>query len=213
MESEPAVRSADEISEELGGPLSDAVSAWMSNSDHSEASWRKMMRSELSNPLESWLLGSYSRSMEKRGITPLGLESAKFIVVRAIADTSDIRNRLLSAPKAENLTAAGPWFLEVLLRPIHQSKIVASLLRVVGSIFEQRSVEVSPKFTGRRKWVTTVASSRHSHLNGVIIGPSEYFQVAPGVFWPTPRFDIQNASLASGCRCFLMWETTDGRFV
>lgn len=201
----------DVIAEELGGRLSEAVSLWFAGRDHTLSSWRQMMREELAEPMKDWLLGPYSASLVSRGITPLGPEQARVYVVRALKDTDDLRERLLNAPSVGSLTAS-PWFVETLLRPLHQSRIVSSLFRRVSDLFSFGSVEREPDFTGRRRWRIAASPSRHTALDFVVKGPDGMFDVG-GNLWVGPRGDITNGAEASGCTCYLEWETVDGNWV
>lgn len=202
---------SDEIAEEFGVKLAAAVQEWFSGSDRTLSTWRRMMRDELASPMEEWLLGPYSASLVSRGITPLGDEQARVYVVRALKDTDDLRERLLNAPSVGSLTAS-PWFVETLLHPLHQSKIVSSLFRRVQDLFSFGSVEREPDFTGRRRWRIAASPSRHTALDFVVKGPDGLFNVG-GNLWVGPRGDITNAPEASGCTCYLEWETVAGDWV
>lgn len=199
------------LSEELGERLAVAVQNWFSGSDHSLSTWRRMMRDELAGPMEAWLLGPYSAELSARGITPLGPEQARVYVVRALKDTDDLRERLLDAPSVGTLTAS-PWFVETLLRPLHQSRIVSSLFRRVQDLFSFGSVEREPEFTGRRRWRIAASPSRHTALDFVVKGPDGLFNVG-GNLWIGPRGDVTNGPEASGCTCYLEWETVGGNWV
>lgn len=211
--SEPAIDALVELSQEIAPDLSAAVTAWVAGEDLGIDSWRRMMLEELETPLTAHLLGPYSDSLRARGISPVGSESVKVIVRKALMDTNDIRLTVLNAPEPSVVTA-GAFSLAVLLSMLHQSRIVQSITRLVQDVFTNRSVDFNfnSDFTGRRRWRTSVVSSRHGYLNFQIAGAREGFQVGDH-YWSGPRANISDANEASGCKCYLEYETNEGNWV
>lgn len=207
---EPNKDLVDELSEELGEALSLRLTKWLEDGkDLSFGSWQREVVEELEEPMVQYLIGPYANSLIRRGITPLGVEEARVIVERALFDARDIYKTLLNAPMRDLSLTAG-FFVDTLLRRLHQGRVVNSLLHRVRDLFGGKSVEAEvvagTGFTGRKMWRVNVASSRHRHLNGVVKEDGEMFEVAPGVFWPGPRADIFAVNLSSGCRCELLFE-------
>lgn len=212
---EPNKTEIDRLSQDLGVNLSNALTDWFrGGGEQSFGSWHKVMRRELEASLVEYLVGPYSNSLRRRGFRPISALQAQMIVARTVFDTRDLYARLVNAP--ERTVTAG-FFVDTLLRKVHQGKIVQSILHRIRDVFGRRSVQQTSGFTGRCMWLTNVPASvsRHGHLNGVIIDVSagERFQVRPGVFWIGPREDMLDAEESSGCRCELLWEkesTADG---
>lgn len=212
---EPNKDLVEELSEQLGETLAVRLSKWMEDGgDLSFSSWHKTMVGELEEPLYDYLMGPYSNSLRRRGITPLSGREARFIVQRALIESRDIYKTLLNAPSRDLSLTAG-FFVDTLLRRVHQSRVVSSLLHRVRDLFGMRAVEQemvnveAGGFTGRKMWRVNVASSRHMHLHGVIKEADELFEVAPGVFWGGPRANPFAVNLSSGCRCELVFEYID----
>lgn len=210
---EPNLRKVNELSEQLGAALSGALTEWFrGGGEQSFGSWHKIMRRELEGPLVDYLMGPYSNSLRRRGIRPVSALQAQVVVARAVFETRDLYGRLINAP--ERTVTAG-FFVDTLLRKVHQGRIVQSLLHRIRDVFGRRSVEQTPGLTGRRMWLCNVPTSvsRHGHLNGVIAEAGERFEVRPGVFWYGPRDDVLDADESSGCRCELVHERTDGEWL
>lgn len=208
---EPNKNVVDELSNRLGEQLSIRLTKWLEDgSDLSFSSWHKLVRLELEQPLVDYLMGPYSNSLRRRGIEPLRVEQAQVIVQRALFEARDIYRTLVNAP--ERVITAG-FFVDTLLRRVHQGKIVSSLISRVRDLFGGRAVDLEIErsgggegFTGRKMWVVNVASSRHRHLNGEVRDRDGLFEVSPGNFWPGPRSDIFAVSQSSNCRCSLRFE-------
>lgn len=206
---EPNRDLVEEMSEELGEQLSLRLTKWLEDgTDLSFGSWHRTMVSELEEPLVQYLIGPYSNSLRRRGFTPVSEMQARVIVHKTLFDALDIYKTLLNAPVRDTVTAG--FFVDTLLRRVHQSKIVNSLIHRARDLFGNRSIEATIEggegYTGRKMWRVNVASSRHKHLHGVIKEEDELFEVAPGVFWPGPRANIFAAKQSSGCRCELVFE-------
>lgn len=207
---EPNRKVVNDLSDELGVKLSNALTEWFQGGgEQTFGSWHKVMQRELEGPLVDYLVGPYSNSLRRRGIRPMSRMQAQMVVLRAVFDTRDLYGRLINAP--ERTVTAG-FFVDTLLRKVHQGKIVGSILRRIRDIFGRKSVEQTPGFTGRCMWLCNVSPSvsRHGHLNGLVIdvNAGERFQVGPGKLWIGPREDVMDVEESSGCRCELLWEKT-----
>lgn len=209
---EPLVRKIDALSEDLAKSLSAAVQRFVLSSDTSGQKWDALMLRHLREPLTEYLNGTYNKELVSRGLEPLSAERIAILVREALGSTDDIRQTLLtaplasetgSAPNAVAITAAGRFSLGKLVDRVHQLGVVQSLIRVLQGRAAEFSGTGGDGYTGRKRWRTSVASSRHSFLDFVEAGPDGTWSVAPGVRWEYPRQEPQFASAASGCRCYV----------
>lgn len=207
---EPVVDAIEKLAGRLDASLASSVRRWMEAGDHGLESWQDMLRRELESTVFYHLASTYSKDLQRRGILPTSKKEAKRIATMVLEDTDDLRKRVLNAP-VESVQAA--FFRDTLMSALHQNRIIQSIVRRAQDLFGIASIDDDPQgFTGRRRWRTSVVSSRHRDLNFQIAESGENFQVGP-YSWFGPRGDITAASQASGCRCYLEFERTDGSWV
>lgn len=208
---EPLAGKLEARAEELSGLLAQKVKMFALGEHHGKQEWFRTIK-VLQEPLTDWIVGEYSDSLRARGIQPLGREQAAVIVRKALAGTGDLRKRLLEAPDKDEVVVAA-FGLGTLIGRTHQLGIVKNLMRFVQGLFGIESVQGDEGFTGRRRWRTSVSSSRHGHLDFVVRDEGQNFFVAPGLSWYGPRQEVSGEfaiAQSSGCRCYLEFEYVDG---
>lgn len=206
MSTEPGFASLEALAGKLDGRLASAVSQFVSSGDTSTTAWRTVMVDELEQALVQHLVGPYSEVLRERGIEPLSVERAVVVVRRALMDTEDLRRRVLVAPVRPDGLVAG-FFMDTILNALHQNRVIKSITRRVQDVFGKESMEadVVAGFTGRKRWRTSVVSSRHRDLDFQVQDAGGLFLVGTEL-WQGPRDNIFNAAQASGCRCYLEFE-------
>lgn len=167
----------------------EAVTKWLSQTDHSPETWRAMLQRTLGPTLDQAVL---QHSMRLSSIMSPTAEARRAAIKAAIEHTEDLRLRLLKAPdnRDQQEFAFALWGIKSLLDAVHQSRVVQSIIQHANNILEYNTFKeqrFESGFTGRRKFNAGDSDGRHAAIDGQIDSNGEGWVLPDRVGLPSKK--------------------------